>query len=89
MAAHSVTVDELASHTHFGSARKDNGLTAHTDPKNGRFKFDGAVLCSDKYERSDNPPVWNWWCTTLKTGDDKAHNTLQPSKAVYIWTRTT
>ena len=85
---HQLTVDELASHAHFGSARKDNGLATHTDPKDGRWKFTGSVLCSDKYEASDNPPVWNWWCTTLETGSSEAHNTLQPSRAVYIWSRT-
>ena len=83
-----MTVDELAKHTHYGSAKKDSGAMTHTNPNDGRWKFNSAVLCSDKYEKADNPPVWNWWCETTSIGNDKAHNTLQPSKAVYIWART-
>lgn len=83
-----MTVDELAAHKHFGSAKKDNGLMVHTDPKDSRRKFDTAVFCADKYENADNPPCWNYWCETTKVGNNQAHNTLQPSKAVHIWLRT-
>ena len=88
MAAHSVTVDEMAKHAHYGSAKKDNKGFSRTDPGDGRFKFNMDIICSDKYERSDNPPVWNWWCITTQAGNDQAHNNLQPSKGVYIWART-
>ena len=88
MAAHSVTVDELAEHAHYGSAKKDAPGFSRADPGDGRFKFNCDILCSDKYEKVDNTPVWNWWCITMDAGNDQAHNNIQPSKGVYIWTRT-
>ena len=83
-----MTVDELAKHAHYGSAKKDGPGFSRTDPGDGRYKFESAIFCSDKYEKVDNPPIWNWWCITMDTGKNQAHNNMQPSKAVYIWFRT-
>lgn len=84
---HQLTVEELTKHSHFISALKSNQGLSHSDPKDGRLKFNGSTACADKYEKDDNPPCWNWWGVTAETGSSSPHNTMQPSMAAYIWHR--
>ena len=83
---HQLTVDELASHYHCVSAPKNGPRSSHSDPKDGRMKFEEFDACADKYEMGE-APCWNWWGNTKEVGSSRPHNTMQPSMAAYIWHR--
>lgn len=73
---HQLTVDELASHFHqSGLGWVDLGHPSNpalTDNRHGRC--------------NENRPNRSW--DSGITGKDRPHNTMQPSKAVYVWVRT-
>lgn len=83
---HQLTVYELTKHDHCVSALKNGPGYSRSDPKDGRLKFGSVVACADKYEIGE-APCWNWWGTTNTSGQDRPHNTMQPSMAAYIWRR--
>lgn len=72
---HQLTVDELARHYH----QSGLGWLDPNEPSNPQ-------LTNRSHGRSDaNEPNMTW--DSGSTGGDKPHNTIQPSKAVYIWLR--
>lgn len=80
-----MTVDELAQHSHVYRIYVSSLGTTQKDAQYGKFlaaNFDSSIDwdCGDKLS-----PEYH----IFSTGNDKAHNTLQPSRAVYIWSRTT
>ena len=69
---HTLTVDEMPSHTHNSPTSKDTNSGAHEiGKKPGENEYDYT------------PPT-----PTSSTGGDQAHNNTQPSYGVYIWKRT-
>lgn len=74
--SHGIAVEELAKHKH------PSGL-GWRDPE----RPDIPDLSDTMHGRCDaNRPNNNWYSDF--TGEDKPHNTMQPSKAVHIWHRT-
>lgn len=87
---HQLTVDELTKHRH-GENINGSGNDAWNDkfgnlvtqPSNSTGVFAGYSI--------KNTGAWVTGAYRVNTdyaGSNKPHNTLQPSKAVYIWTRT-
>lgn len=74
-AKHTLTIDEIPSHNHYGSRvnwynqLQTNGISANTAAQSN-LKVDGPDT------------------KTSSTGGSKAHNNMQPYLAVYIWERT-
>ena len=84
MAAHSVTVEELAEHSHVYRIYVGSLGTTQKDTQYGKFlaaKYDSSIMCDCGDKLSPEHHI-NF------TGNDKAHNNIQPSKGVYIWART-
>ena len=73
---HCLTVDELARHYH------QSGL-GWLDPDK---PSDPQITDTVHGQCNANRPNITW--NSGSTGGDKPHNTIQPSKAVYIWLRT-
>lgn len=72
---HQLTVDELAKHRH-NSLLDDTIATDSTDNADAFYK---ATLWTKTWREIDNNITY--------TGSNKPHNNVQPSKAVYVWTR--
>lgn len=75
LVSYGLTVDELARHKHqsgLGWKNQDIGnVSGLSDSKHGRA--------------DSNMPNSSW--ESGFTGGDKAHNNIQPCKAVYVWVR--
>lgn len=79
-----MTVEELAIHNHVYRIYIGSLGTTQKDTQYGKFlaaDYNSSIIwdCGDKLS-----PEYH----IFPTGGDKAHNTLQPSRAVYIWSRT-
>lgn len=78
------TVEELSKHSHVYRIYVGSPGTTQKDAQYGKFlaaRYDSGIIwdCGDKLSSEYH---------IFSTGRDKAHNTLQPSRAVYIWSRT-
>ena len=81
---HQLTVEELSKHSHVYRIYVGSPGTTQKDAQYGKFlaaRYDSGIIwdCGDKLSSEYH---------IFSTGRDKAHNTLQPSRAVYIWSRT-
>ena len=81
---HQLTVDELAEHSHVYRIYVGSLGTTQKDTQYGKFlaaNYSSSIIwdCGDKLSTEYHINF---------TGEDKAHNNIQPSKGVYIWTRT-
>jgi len=75
---HQLTVEELAYHHHEDVAvygTESTTATNHRQTYNYDIEDTSGHVVSTGFNTTD-------------TGSNKAHNTMQPSKAVYVWTRT-
>ena len=82
--AYRVTVDELAKHNHVYRIYVGSLGTTQKDAQYGKFlaaHYNSDTICGCGDNLSPEYHIF-------PTGADKAHNTLQPSRAVYIWSRT-
>lgn len=92
MAQNRVAVEELVKHRHaentngIGADGWDNSFGALVTLPN---KSTGPIEGYANYIYKDGAWITGAYRVyTDYAGSDKPHNTLQPSKAVYIWTRT-
>jgi microcystin-dependent protein len=75
-ATHTLTVDEMPSHTHI--AANYTGMVGWSGSSPSRSYLNNT---NDGYVGSNNP-------TTKATGGSAAHNNMPPYLAVYMWRRT-
>lgn len=77
--AHKLTVQELASHSHFildQQAGTNTGLSAEA----GGTPYTKATARADRSLRY-------WFGKTYESGENKAHNNVQPYITVFFWKR--
>lgn len=75
-AEHTLTVDEMPSHSHNIHSNSTNGTKGYT------------IYDHNSNEQPSSLP-WQWAGTNIQnTGGDQPHNNMPPYYAVYIWRRT-
>lgn len=75
-AAHTLTINEIPSHTHTSAGRYSG-----TDDSNFSGHISNGVCCNDTSTLKDN-------LVTGATGGSSAHNNMPPYFAIYTWYRT-
>lgn len=81
---HTLTINEMPSHTHTQNAH------SHTIGSLARYTVNGSAVASvgDGYGNTHNYKTGNTTATNKNTGGGQAHNNMPPFLAVYMWVRT-
>ena len=76
-ATHTLSIDELPSHTHTIYDQEESAPGGETCP------IDTAARITSRATKGKN----YWWSETRTSGRNKAHNNMPPYLAVYMWKR--
>ena len=82
-ATHTLTTDEMPSHTHTQNAH------SHTIGSLTRYDLTGKGIAAvgDGYGNTQNYKTGSTTATNQNTGGGQAHNNMPPYLAVYCWVR--
>jgi len=95
-AAHTLTVNEMPSHTHRGSSGTA-GAHSHTLGTDMDVTYNASGKCCSVHKDGVDPSLWNGSTSTNgghthtinieNTGNNVAHNNMPPYLTVYMWKR--
>lgn len=78
---HKLVLGEIPNHTHYILDQPSDGNTGFSGDPGGKSPYTRATERADRTKRY-------WWGTTYPSGEDKAHNNVQPYIVTYFWRRT-